>query len=69
MTNDFAPNVRKCPRHNCWIQSRDEFHPVRHRQRYCPRCDLERLQAAMLAEAEHQEATGLSKPKLIIRKI
>ncbi len=69
MTNDFAPNVRKCPRHNAWIQSRDEAGPPRHRQRYCPRCDLERLQKEMLAQAEHEEATGLAKTNLIIRKV
>lgn len=53
---DFPPNVRKCPRHNAWIQVRKAGPdgPGRYKIRYCPRCDLERLQK----EAQQKKEAG-----------
>lgn len=57
-----SPKLRKCPRHNAWIQSRDMRHKDEGLVRYCPRCDLERLQQ------EHKK--GPSEPvKVRIMKI
>ena len=66
-TTEELSKVRKCPRHKAWIQSMrvwDGGHYIR----YCPRCDLERLQEQMLQEAKDAEA-GIVKPKLIIKTI
>lgn len=42
----FPTNVRKCPRHKCWIQAVNSRSRVNGEiTRYCPRCDIEYAQA------------------------
>lgn len=53
--DSFPTDVRKCPKHKCWILSDRNRRQNLHR-RYCPVCDVEKAQA--------DKAAGIKPPEV-----